>query len=205
MSALDKTAWRSRLRAQRKEVHRASPALLGADLAHAGLSWLESLGLQPRSGSAVCVYISIGDEPPTEALLGALTRVGYSVYVPVCEPGHLLSWVLWFADVQMARSRFAPVMEPVGPRNHFSELDSIQAIFVPALAVDRSGVRLGQGGGYYDRFLATAAAIPVAAVVYAPEVLASGRLPSDVLDAPVDYSLTPVGYQHMGTGTVQPQ
>ena len=45
------------------------------------------------------------------------------------------------------------------PRGKFHEpagnvfIGEINVVLVPALAIDRSGVRLGQGGGYYDQFL----------------------------------------------------
>ncbi|WP_449373781.1 5-formyltetrahydrofolate cyclo-ligase [Arthrobacter psychrolactophilus] len=104
----------------------------------------------------------------------------------------------------MVRSTLAPVMEPVGERFSFAELTSVQAILLPALAVDGDGVRLGQGGGYYDRFLAGLTAkggsevVPLAAVVHEHEYFPNISLPHDDLDAPVTDVLTPAGHRQLG-------
>lgn len=94
-------------------------------------------------------------------------------------------------------------MEPVGPRQAFAALGPVAALLLPALAADTSGVRLGQGGGYYDRFLASLRTtkngglpgVPAAAVVYDHEVLEPHQLPHDALDQPVDYLLTPEAFR----------
>lgn len=206
MITQEKADWRIRLRAARL-ASGPDPGEGGA-LALAALAWLETFdgGHAPSAapsggtsvGGAVCAYISMGTEPPTENLLGALAASGRTVYVPVCEAGHQLSWVRWVPGVEMARSRLAPVMEPVGPRLQFGSLGPVSAVFIPALAVDESGVRLGQGGGYYDRFLAATARLRVAAVVHAHEVLPAGTLPHDPLDAPVAHALTAAGHRALG-------
>lgn len=221
MSTLEKAAWRATLRARRQEAGSAAStadwAALGERLSRAGLGWLDSPALSaggkgsgPGAGGhpgaaggarpVVCAYISTGAEPPTGALLEALADAGYAVHVPVCEPGHQLSWTPWHPGAELVRSHFAPVMEPSGPRLSFDRLDSVRAILVPALAADRSGVRLGQGGGYYDRFLAGTAPVPVAAVVHDHEALAAGLLPHDSLDVPVDCLVTPAGHLLVGAG-----
>ncbi|AIY01625.1 hypothetical protein ART_2026 [Arthrobacter sp. PAMC 25486] len=181
-----------------------------AGLTRVGLDWFRAL-LAAREaddgGPAVCAYISMGSEPPTGPLLAALHAAGCAVYVPVCEPGFQLGWVRWFPGVDMARSRFAPVLEPVGERFPYTQLGQVLAVLVPALAVDGSGTRMGQGGGYYDRFLAgvgtppagPTALVPVAAVVHVNEVFAAGMLPRDPLDIPVEFALTPGGMQRLGT------
>lgn len=153
----------------------------------------------------VCTYVSAGSEPSTKELLSSLAAAGVLVHVPVCEPGFALSWVRWFPGVPMARSALAPVMEPVGVRQSFSELGHVLAVLVPALAVDESGTRMGQGGGYYDRFLAglagTTAApgtqVTLAAVVHDDEVLPAGTLPRDPFDMPVQWALTPSGARRL--------
>jgi 5-formyltetrahydrofolate cyclo-ligase len=69
-----------------------------------------------------------------------------------------------------------------------------QLVLVPALAVDRAGTRLGQGGGWYDRALRFAApgALKLG-VCYPHEVLAAGTLPREAHDVPLDGALTAAG------------
>lgn len=218
MNSLSKAAWRARLRGRRAEAEEASRQQTGQKVARVGLDWLAALSAakEPElsadkepddGGPSVCAYISMGSEPATGALLAVLHASGYAVHVPVCEPGFRLAWVPWFPGVDMVKSRFAPVMEPVGERRSFTQLVPVLAVLVPALAVDRSGTRMGQGGGYYDRFLAGLgtppagpnASVPVAAVVHEYEVLEAGELPREVYDLPVAFALTPGGLQHLGT------
>jgi len=75
-------------------------------------------------------------------------------------------------------------------------------VLVPALAIDRAGFRLGQGGGYYDRLLAD---VPrhadggplLVAVVHDDELL--DALPHEPHDRPVDAVLTPTAYLPLPT------
>ena len=70
-------------------------------------------------------------------------------------------------------------------------------MFLPATAVDGSGNRIGQGGGYYDKFLAamdaTGVHAPRAAVIYDSELLPASSIPVESFDRPVDAVLTPSG------------
>jgi len=199
MSPVTKGQWRAELRAARQSMDDGARHRAAAGLAAAGLAWAGQLSAA-ASAPVLCCYLSVGHEPDTGPLLSALVSAGYRVVVPVCEPDFQLSWVAWSEGVELVRSSLAPVLEPVGERFPFTALGTVAGILLPALAVDAGGVRLGQGGGYYDRFLAqiasaTGAAVPTAAVVYAGEVFASGTLPHDALDRAVDYVLTPDGHR----------
>lgn len=192
---MDKAAWRRRIRADRNAAATEGPPTeAAAGIAHAAMAWLET---SDAGAGAVCAYISVGAEPPTHLMLAALAQSGRSVYVPVCEPGHQLSWVLWHRNVAMARSPLAPVLEPLGERLPFAALGQVAALFIPALAVDQGGMRLGQGGGYYDRFL-PGRTEPTAAVVYPHEVLPAGTLPHSGLDVPISFAVTPAGHLVLG-------
>ena len=70
--------------------------------------------------------------------------------------------------------------------------DTIDLILVPALAVDRSGNRLGKGKGFYDRFLAECNHPKLIAVVFDDEVFDS--IPTEPFDKPVDGVVTPSGW-----------
>jgi 5-formyltetrahydrofolate cyclo-ligase len=69
-------------------------------------------------------------------------------------------------------------------------------VLAPALAVSLTGVRLGRGGGSYDRALARVPAeVATAAVVFDDEVL--DELPTDPWDVRVGWALTPSGWTGM--------
>jgi 5-formyltetrahydrofolate cyclo-ligase len=160
-----------------------------------GLEWVSQL----RSGepSTFALYLAVGYEPPTLPLITALHSAGHRVLLPVCESNRTLCWVYWTPASGFIPSKFGRVLEPVGERHGLDVVGSAAGIFMPATAVDRSGNRIGQGGGYYDNLLgqleARAWAVPVVAVVYDSEILPAGTIPPEPFDRPVHMALTPSG------------
>jgi 5-formyltetrahydrofolate cyclo-ligase len=100
--------------------------------------------------------------------------------------GDQLEWVRWDGDPANLLTK-KKISEPVGPA--LTDLTQIQAVVVPALRIDQSGFRLGQGGGYYDRALAYLNAWKIG-LVYAGE-LSSEVLPHETHDVPLDAAATP--------------
>ena len=174
----------------------------GAALARHGDAWAASV-TAGRQGS-VCVYLGVGKEPPTMPLVMALHRSGHEVLLPVCEPDRELSWVSWTPDTDFERSSYAPILEPTGHRYGTGRAGGADALIIPATAVDLSGNRIGQGGGYYDVFLGHLARagkeIPLAAVIYDDELLPAGRIPAEEFDRPVPGVLMPSGYRALAPG-----
>lgn len=144
----------------------------------------------------VAAYLSVGTEPSTTVLLQRLVEAGYNVLLPVCEPQFQLAWTRWYPGVELRRSTLAAVVEPVGRRETVQAMEAARLVLIPALAADTSGSRLGQGGGYYDRFLASLSEVErvpqTAAVVYNHELVPLGSFGSTALDIPVDGVFTPL-------------
>ncbi|MDR1634545.1 MAG: hypothetical protein LBS27_06435 [Bifidobacteriaceae bacterium] len=117
---------------------------------------------------------------------------------PGGSPGPATRAVAW-AQVEAATCALpaAPpgqLPEPAGPRLGEGALERCRLILAPALSVDRTGTRLGRGGGWYDRALVHAAnGALVLAVCFPWEVLAQGALPRESHDVPVDGVLTGQG------------
>ncbi|MFJ6001309.1 5-formyltetrahydrofolate cyclo-ligase [Arthrobacter sp. NPDC092385] len=202
----DKDRLREALRTARAALDPADRQRQSEALGHAVVEYLT--GLPSRQGTAgrrptVAAYLGVAPEPETVPLLEDLHRLGFGVVVPVCEPAYQLSWATWHPGVALQRSVRAPVEEPTGPRRPFDEVPDVGLILVPALGIDRSGHRIGQGGGYYDRFLAhlpmdAPGAIPRLGVVYRSEVLPAGTIPAESYDQPLAGAFTPDGLVRFG-------
>jgi len=81
------------------------------------------------------------------------------------------------------------LLEP-NPKNEETDLGSLDVMFVPGLAFDVKGYRLGYGGGFYDRMLRETSALKVG-VCYSFQLVES--LPVEPHDVPVDLILTEDG------------
>jgi 5-formyltetrahydrofolate cyclo-ligase len=192
VATMDKEAARARFRQQRAALDAPARRTAAEGLADVVLAALPQLGVEP--GSTIAAYLSVGSEPSTALLLPGLAHAGYDVVVPVCEPDYRLSWTRWYEGVPLARSPRAWVDEPVGERFDASVMDRVPLILAPGLAIDGAGNRLGQGGGYYDRFLGALAAAAnrprTVGVVYRHELVPAGTFESTALDVPLDGAAT---------------
>jgi 5-formyltetrahydrofolate cyclo-ligase len=154
---------------------------------------LEALENFVSSGSTVCAYVPMGREPGSLEMVNTLLRRSARVLLPVARmtadnaplplrwgeyrPGALISgpWGL---------------LEPAEPLLPESALAEATLVIAPALAVDRSGVRLGRGQGFYDRSLSGRnPQAHLVAVVRDPELV--DKLPAEPHDIPMTHALTP--------------
>jgi 5-formyltetrahydrofolate cyclo-ligase len=138
-----------------------------------------------ESATTIASYISYEYEPSTIEINEAFLRSGKVLLLPRIN-GDRLEWVSWDGDPANLLTK-KKISEPVGPA--LTDLSQIQAIVVPALRIDQSGFRLGQGGGYYDRALVHLSAWKIG-LVYAGE-LSSEVLPHETHDVPLDAAATP--------------
>lgn len=146
------------------------------------------------AAATVAAYVSTGAEPGTRELIDALRADAVRVLLPVLLPDNDLDWAAYDGP-EALQTASRGLMEPVGPRLGLQAVTQAQTVLLPGLAVDGRGVRLGRGGGSYDRVLARladAGARPALVVVlYGHEVIAS--VPREPHDHLVDAALTPEG------------
>jgi 5-formyltetrahydrofolate cyclo-ligase len=88
-------------------------------------------------------------------------------------------------------------LEPAGPRLGVEAIGEAVLVFVPGLAADRAGHRLGRGGGSYDRALRRISPTALVAVVLYDEELLD-EVPVASHDATVHAVLTPSGLTPVG-------
>lgn len=179
-SSVAKHELRAAMRARRKRLAGLDPQASARAAEHAA-------DLPP--GDLVALYRAMGSELDADALAQALAAQGRALCLPVVmdrdsamvfrrwSPGDPLELDLAGAAAPL------PLAEVVTP----------DLIVTPLLAFDRSGARLGQGGGYYDRTFEALPHIPRIGLAYAgQEVEALATEPHDVRLHGV---LTEMGYR----------
>ena len=146
----------------------------------------------------VAAYVSVGSEPGTLALLDALHARGVRVLLPVLLADNDLNWGAYAGAGSLQRVQHGgkmALLEPTGEQLGPEAVLEADTVLLPGLAVDARGMRLGRGGGSYDRVLARlerAGADPALVVLlYDSEVVE--RVPGELHDRPVHAVVTPSG------------
>ena len=142
---------RRSLRASIRRLRRSVPP---AERARAALSVarIADRELHLHRGSRVALYASTPEELDTSELIALAQRRGCSVYLPRIH-GHRLARAMHFvpSGERQRFNRFG-IPEPHGAQ--WVSARALDIVFVPLVGFDRHGIRLGMGGGYYDRALA---------------------------------------------------
>lgn len=105
-----------------------------------------------RRAATVAAYVSVGREPGTGPLLAALAAAGKRVILPLLQPDGDLDWAVYRGPEGLVPAHRG-LLEPVGRPLGHDAVGTADAVLVPGLAVDRRGMRMGRGGGSYDRAL----------------------------------------------------
>lgn len=180
--------------AVRRELLAARGLLSAEDVTEAAAALArQALDLPELSGAGtVAAYVSVGREPGTRALIDALRARGVRVLLPVLRADNDLDWGVYDGPEHLVRAGRG-LLEPDGERLGVRAVLEADAVLLPGLAVDSRGMRLGRGGGSYDRVLARLAAAgadpALVVLLYANEVVA--RVPEEPHDHPVHAVVTP--------------
>lgn len=152
----------------------------------APLKLIENFPLELARLSPVAGYWPVGGEIDPRPLLAALAKAGREIALPRVDtrtgPTH---FYVWDSGIALKADAFGVPSPPPG------EEKRPRLILTPLLAFDRTGRRLGQGGGHYDRILALYRAEGAIAVGLAFAEQEMDVVPAGAHDAPLDWVLTP--------------
>ncbi len=148
-------------------------------------------------GAVLASYWPLRDEADPRRLAAEMAQRGHPIVLPsIVERNAQLTFRLWKEGDAVAPGLFgvhephatAPVREPA-------------AIFVPLLAFDARGHRLGYGGGYYDRTLAalrrSGRTVLAVGIAYSGQEL-EAPFTDDHHDQPLDMIVTELGVRRFG-------
>jgi len=108
-----------------------------------------------RNSQRIACYIANDNELSLELLIERIWMESKQCYLPILDSIHHNR--LWFApyhpDSKMRLNRFG-ILEPAFKKRELIRAQSLDLVMTPLVAFDKSGNRLGMGGGFYDRSLA---------------------------------------------------
>lgn len=179
---------RKQLRKQRRQLNRFQQR-------QAEQQVLQRLRAWPayRQAQKIGVYLHAFGEIHTTKIIELCFAQGKQVYLPmICNMNDRLVWVR-IQQGQYRNKRFAyhrlGMQEPMASRGqHVSELD---LLLMPLLACDRHGTRIGMGGGYYDKTLASAPTTPLRVGLCHDFQIVDVPLAREAWDQPLDALISP--------------
>ncbi len=182
---IEKTKLRQKLRRKRSQAFdfdKCEGALAGQALAD-----MAGRLVTEYPPTKVAGYIPMGCEIDPRPLMMKFLEYGAELYLPeVVERGQPLRFRRWVPGDMLISGMLGtlqpPAEQPVGEPDF---------IIVPLLGIDNSGVRLGQGGGFYDRTLPQLATLGARAFGVAFDTQMIDELPREPHDQLLDGVITP--------------
>lgn len=182
-------AAKDELRAQAKRI-RAGLSVSERELAAEQVAVTGAALVMAQGGKVIVGYYPINDELDSRPLLESLSSQGLSLALPVTPPAPgPLSFSEWVPGDPLEEGRFGIMTPPAS-----SPIMEPDIIFVPLLAFDPTGHRLGYGAGYYDRTLAAHRGrhkLTAIGLAFAEQEMAA--LPHDANDQRLDWVVTQAG------------
>ena len=145
----------------------------------------------------VAAYVARPHEPGTLPLIERLAERGVRILLPVLGAGLERGWAPYAGSDDLQERAPGRPPEPGTGSQGPEALQEADVVIAPALAVDTTGMRLGQGGGWYDRALSHKRPDALVVAMVFPEEIydaAERPIPHESHDVPVDAIATPSGW-----------
>lgn len=145
--------------------------------------------IESMPSQTIFIYVNCRSEVDTITLIGKLLAAGKTVAVPLVDISSKSMRTVWIDDpendlVSGCFGTLEPKKNIVAERT--IDPSTIDIVVLPGSVFDLDGGRLGYGGGFYDRFLASATQANVKRIAFAFDMQIKDRIPQKVHDEPVD-------------------
>ncbi len=149
----------------------------------------------PRNAK-VAIYFDDFGELPTQTIVDWCIRLGYQVYLPIVFYDRLR-----FARINRHHlQNLSSYRHSLGMRqinsSHVLSVERLDVIFCPLVAIDKQGIRMGMGGGYYDRTLAKSNKLQLPKplkIAWCYDFQCVERLNAQAWDVAMNAQITPTG------------
>ena len=130
----------------------------------------------------IACYFPIGSEVDTHNIMLDILENGKNMLLPKIVDSDLEFYVI--PNLEKLEKGVFDIMEP---KDSCEKAEKIDCVLIPTVGVSKSGVRLGYGKGYYDRFLSLIDAVKIS-LTYSKQIVKS--IPNDSHDVKMDWIVT---------------
>lgn len=166
----------------RKEIREKKRAMTEAEI----VSKSEKLGQlfiaseAYRKAKTIYGYLPYNQEVRTVAMLQQALEDGKRVAVPKCYGDEMR--FIYLDDLSKVEKGYCGIPEPIEDEPIADDKSAL--VLMPGLAFTKEGLRMGYGGGFYDKFLASEPGHPTLALCYDFQMVE--HIPTEDYDIPVD-------------------
>ena len=189
---MTKAEEKQRLRRVIRELERQLSPRYKAESSRAIAAHLLAMPEYQAAGTVFC-FVGMEQEVDTRPILENVLAAGKRLCVPLCtEPGIMELRQVTSLD-QLVPGAYGILEPPAGAPQ--TDADEVDFAVLPCVTCNHLGQRLGQGGGYYDRFLTHYRG---GTVLLCREKLIREEIPLEPRDMPVPWVLTERGLYEDG-------
>ena len=135
---------------------------------------------QYKQAKTIYGYLPYNQEVRTVPMLEQAMKEGKRVAVPKCYGDEMR--FIYMDDLSKVEKGYANIPEPIADDPVAD--DKTALVLMPGMAFTKDGKRMGYGGGFYDKFLASEPDHPTVALCYDFQLVED--LPTEEYDIPVD-------------------
>ncbi|MDO6764445.1 5-formyltetrahydrofolate cyclo-ligase [Agarivorans sp. 1_MG-2023] len=178
----------------RQQVRQQRSALSHSQQQEASQAILDLLQHDPNIANMqhIALYLAFDGEVNLTGLIEWLWQQNKHVYVPLIDPHQdgQMCFHRYQATSPMQTNRFG-ISEPVFDKSQVTTSQQLDVVLAPLVAFDSQGNRLGMGGGYYDRLLATINGEQPLVIGMAHDCQQINQVPVQAWDQPLKQIITP--------------
>ena len=141
-----------------------------------------------NAARSILLYVSFRSEVETYTIISESLMKEKTVIVPRVNPVEKVLLLYHLRKISELEKGYMGIPEPrLGPDRRVT-LNDVDLVIAPGTAFDRTGKRLGYGGGYYDKLLSGKHHIPIIALAYSEQIF--DMIPAEDHDIRVDIIVT---------------
>ncbi|WP_138160689.1 5-formyltetrahydrofolate cyclo-ligase [Peptoniphilus catoniae] len=150
-----------------------------------------------KNSKNIFIFVSYKKEVDTHKIIKYALKENKNMYVPIVNRQTKLLEVSKLSSFDVLKESYMGILEPDKEDYNLVDPNIIDLVVTPGLAFDRSGYRIGYGGGFYDKFFASLNSSPVKMGIGFNKQLVEAVV-HDTEDQTLDYFLSENGLCKLG-------